>query len=187
MDEIGPARESASRSRPARATAHPVRGRRLPGAIPIARLASRTAPRGAGQLAGLARTGSVEELRTAKRTLVVSFRRDGRPVATPVWAAYAGGVLYVRSERSSGKAKRLRRDARVLLAPCSARGRPLGRAIEAHGFLVAGEDEPAAERALAERYGPGRELFERAMDAMGVDMCYLRLEPGAWAHEHRPG
>lgn len=187
MEQSGAARESAPRSRSARAAAHPVRGRRLPGAIPMARLASRMAPRGAGELAGLARTGSLEELRAAKRTLVVSFRRDGRPVPTPVWAAYAGGVFFVRSERSSGKAKRLRRDARVLIAPCSARGRPLGRAIEAHGFLVAGEQEPDAQRALAERYGLGRELFERAMDVLGIDMCYLRLEPGAWDEEPPPG
>jgi hypothetical protein len=30
------------------------------------------------------------------------------------------------------------------------------------------------------RYGLGRALFERAMDVMRVDMCYLEITPGAW-------
>jgi PPOX class probable F420-dependent enzyme len=170
-----------SAPRPARPGAHPVSARRLPAAIPLARLAARTAPRAAGELARCARTGSLQDLRAAKRTLVVSFRRDGTPVPTPVWAAHAGGVLYVRSERSSGKLKRLRNDARVLLAPCTARGRPLGPPLEAHGYLLARADEPVAERALAARYGLGRELLERTMDLLRIEMCYLRLEPGAWA------
>ena len=41
-------------------------------------------------------------------------------------------------------------------------------------------EEAIAERALAGRYGLGRELFERAMDVLRVDMCFLELTPGAW-------
>jgi len=149
----------------------------------MARLAARTAPSGARRIALAPRVGSPAEIRGAKRTLVVTFRRDGRPVATPVWAAYADGAFHVRSERSSGKLKRLRNDARVLLAPCTVRGKPLGPPLEAHGFLVAREDELSAERALAESYGLGRECFERAMDVMCIEMCYLRFEPGAWEGE----
>lgn len=175
------AEQPAPAPRPARPGAHPVSARRLPGAIPLARLAARTAPSGAHRIAMAPRIGSLEEIRATKRTLVVTFRRDGTPVPTPVWAAYAGGALYVRSERSAGKLKRLRNDPRVLLAPCTARGRPLGSPLEAHGFLVALEDEPAAERALAERYGLGRECFERTIDIMRIEMCYLRLEPREWA------
>ncbi len=164
----------------ARPGAHPVVARRLPAAVPLARLAARTAPRATRTIAEVARSGSIEELRAAKRTLLVTFRRDGRSVPTPVWAVYYGGALYVRSERASGKLKRLRNDARVLLAPCTARGKPLGAPLEAHGFVVSRAQEPAAERALVERYGFARECFERTMDILRIEMCYLRLEPGAW-------
>jgi uncharacterized protein len=173
--------EPTSTPSAARPGARPVPGRRLPGAVFLARLAARAAPSGARRIALAPRVGSPAEIRAAKRTLVVTFRRDGTPVPTPVWAAPAGGSLYVRSECDSGKLKRLRNDSRVLLAPCSARGRPLGSPLEAHGFVVASEEEPAAERALAERYGFARECFERTVDLMRVEMCYLRLEPGAWA------
>jgi PPOX class probable F420-dependent enzyme len=146
-------------------------------------MAARTAPRGLLEAATAARTGSLEELARAKRTLLISYRRDGTPVPTPVWAAPAGGVLYVRSERSSGKVKRLRNDPRLLLAPCTLRGEPLGAPLEARGRVLEPAEEALAERALARRYGIGRALFERAMDALRVDMCFLELTPGAWEGE----
>jgi PPOX class probable F420-dependent enzyme len=172
----------------ARAGARPVPGRRLPAALALARLAARTAPRGAREIAEAPRTGSLEDLGHCKRTLLVTYRRDGRPVPTPVWAAPApadgaggaGGVLYVRSERGSGKVKRVRRDARMLIAPCTAQGKPLGAPLEARARVLGAEEEPLAEWALAIRYGRGRELFERAMDLLRVDMCYLEITPGAW-------
>ena len=154
----------------ARPRARPLPGRRLPGAIALARMAARGAPR----------TGSLADCGSAKRTLLVSYRRDGTPVPTPVWAAPAGRDLYVRSERGSGKVKRLRGDARVLLAPCTARGRPLGAPLEASAEVLGPDEELDAERVLARRYGLGRALFEQAMDLMRVDMCYLKLTPGPW-------
>jgi PPOX class probable F420-dependent enzyme len=146
----------------------------------LARLAARSAPQGAREITRAPRTGSPTEIARFKRALLVTYRRDGTTVPTPVWAAPAGGVLYVRSERGSGKVKRLRRDPRLLVAPCTVRGAPLAAPFEASGRVLDGEDERVAERALATRYGLGRELFERAMDLMRVDMCYLGITPGAW-------
>jgi uncharacterized protein len=167
--------------RSARPSARPVAGRRLPAALPGARLAARTAPSGARLIDRQPRTGSVEQVAAFKRALLVSYRRDGTPVPTPVWAAPHEGRLYVRSERASGKLKRLRNDDRVLIAPCTVRGRPLGAPFEARATLLEGERELLAERALAARYGFGRELFERTMDLLRVDMCFLEITPGAWA------
>jgi uncharacterized protein len=164
----------------ARPGARPIPGRRLPGALPGARMAARTAPRGAGEVVHAPRTGSVEDVRAHKRALLVTYRRNGTPVPTPVWAAEADGRLYVRSERASGKAKRLRRDPRMLVAPCTVRGKPLGAPFEATAGMLPAELEPHAERALAGRYGLGRALFEWAMDRLRVDMGYLEITPGAW-------
>ncbi len=166
----------------ARAGARPVAGRRLPAALPSARFAARTAPSGARLIGDQPRTGTIEEVGRCKRALLVTYRRDGTPVPTPVWAALGDGVLYVRSERSSGKVKRLRRDSRMLVAPCTVRGEPLGAPFEASARVLGGEEEELiAERTLAARYGLGRELFERAMDLIRVDMCYLEITPGEWS------
>lgn len=169
-----------SKTQVARPGAHPVPGRRPPGALPGARLAARTAPKGARTITEAPRVGSVMDVQAHKRALLVTFRRDGTPVPTPVWAAEADGRLYVRSERTAGKIKRLRRDSRVLLAPCTVRGKPLGSPFEATARMLPPQEEPVAERALARRYGLGRALFEWTFDRMRIDMCYLEIEPGAW-------
>ncbi|MCW2970435.1 MAG: class putative F420-dependent enzyme [Solirubrobacterales bacterium] len=168
------------RSTSVRPGARAVPGRRLPAALPMARLAARMAPHGAHETADAPRTGSLDDVGRSKRALLVTYRRDGTPVPTPVWAARAGSVLYVRTERGSGKVKRLRRDPRLLVAPCTMQGKPLGPPLEASATVLAGEEERAAEQALATRYGRGRELFEHAMDLMRIDMCYLRVTPGSW-------
>jgi len=142
-------------------------------------MAARGAPGGARTIGQAPHTGTIEQVAACKRALLVTYRRGGTPVPTPVWAAAADGRLYVRSERSSGKVKRLRNDPRLLVAPCTVRGRPLGDPLEASARVLAPEQELLAERALAQRYGLGRELFERAMDLLRVDMCFLELTPGA--------
>ncbi|MEA2152651.1 MAG: uncharacterized protein QOI18_884 [Solirubrobacteraceae bacterium] len=164
----------------ARPGAHPVPGRRLPAALLAARLAARSAPRGAGAIGRAPRTGTIAQVAACKRALLVTYRRDGTPVPTPVWAAIAAGRLYVRSERSSGKVKRLRNDGRLLVAPCTVRGKPLGAPLEARARVLPTAQETIGERALAQRYGLGRELFERAMDLLRVDMCFLEVTPGPW-------
>jgi hypothetical protein len=164
----------------ARRWARPVSGRRLPAALFTARLAARGAPPGARTIGDHPRTGSIEQIGACKRALLVTYRRDGTPVPTPVWAAAADGRLYVRSERASGKVKRLRNDRRLLVAPCTVRGKPLGMPLEATAKVLAPEQEPHAERALARRYGLGRALFEGTMDVLRVDMCFLEITPGAW-------
>jgi PPOX class probable F420-dependent enzyme len=171
----------ATGSPAARPRARPVPGRRLPAALPSARLAARTAPRGAREIPLQPRAGSLAQIADCKRTLVVTYRRDGTAVPTPVWAAEHDGLLYVRSERAAGKVKRLRRDPRMLIAPCTVRGKPLGAPLEATGRLLdSAGDELRAERTLAGRYGLGRAIFEATMDLLRVDMGYLEITPGAW-------
>ena len=70
-------------------------------------------------------------LELSKYLNLESFRKNGQSVRTPVWFAGdppsgAAQRLYVYSEADSGKAKRIRRDSRVRVAPCSVRGKLLG-------------------------------------------------------------
>ncbi len=82
---------------------------------------------------------------------VTTFRRDGTPVATPVWCAGEEGFLFVFSEANSGKVKRIRRDPHVRVAPCSARGKPQGEAVDGDAAIV--EETEKAEALLASKYG----------------------------------
>lgn len=85
---------------------------------------------------------------------LVTFRRSGAGVATPVWFALRDGRLFVFSEARAGKVKRLRNDARARFAACGVRGRVHGDWHEARARVV---EDPAREReayaALRAKYG----------------------------------
>jgi uncharacterized protein len=161
----------------ARPRAHPVPGRRPPAERLLTRIAARFPAPGMREIAGAPLAPPPAHL--GRHALLVSFRRDGSPVPTPVWAAPAGGRLYVRTARSSPKVARLRRDPHALIAPCTARGKPLGPPFEARARVLGPEEEPLAERALSGFYGRGRALFEWWVDVLRVDMCYLELDPAS--------
>jgi PPOX class probable F420-dependent enzyme len=89
----------------------------------------------------------------AEYVSLTTFRRSGAAVATPVWAAPDGGTLVVWTRADSGKVKRLRHTARVLVAPCDVRGRLTGPAVEGVASFVDPAGWPAALAALRRRYG----------------------------------
>src|SRR5690349_17217400 len=68
---------------------------------------------------------------TGTHILLVTYKRDGTPVPSPVWFARDGDELFVWTEINAFKAKRLRRDERALIASCSPRGVPRGAPIAA--------------------------------------------------------
>lgn len=77
--------------------------------------------------------------------LLTTYRRNGRPVPTPVSIAVDGDRAVVRTFEKAGKTRRLRNDASVAVAPCSWRGTPTGPAIRATArFLDGGESRRAA-------------------------------------------
>jgi PPOX class probable F420-dependent enzyme len=93
-------------------------------------------------------------LDTAHYVSLVTFRRNGRAVATPVWHAEHDGRLYVFTEAASGKVKRLRREPKVRLAPCDVRGRVQGEWSEGRARIVTeSETEAAGYAALSRKYG----------------------------------
>jgi uncharacterized protein len=79
---------------------------------------------------------------------LITYRRDGRPVTTPVWSAPLHDKLYVITAKSTGKARRVRATGRVTFAPSTMNGgRILGEWQEGTGRIV--EDEPRRSEALA--------------------------------------
>ena len=92
---------------------------------------------------------------------LATFRRSGVAVETPVWFAAHAGRLYVFSEGAAGKVKRLRANASIRVAACSARGRPKGAWLPGRARRV---EDPAtvaaAYRALRRKYGLQMKLLD---------------------------
>ncbi|GAA2000414.1 PPOX class F420-dependent oxidoreductase [Nakamurella flavida] len=89
--------------------------------------------------------------------LLTTFRKDGRAVPTPVWAAPGvgdlAGELLVWTNPNAGKVKRIRRSGHVLVQPCDRRGRPVGRGVPATARVLAPHDAPAVLDAIRGKYG----------------------------------
>ena len=51
-----------------------------------------------------------DRLGAGKYLLLTSYRKNGTPVATPVWVVRDGEHLAIWTERHAGKVKRIRRD-----------------------------------------------------------------------------
>lgn len=96
---------------------------------------------------------SIASLAAGKYLSLTTFRRDGTPVATPVWLVRDGDALLVVTQADSGKAKRLRNDARVLLAPCDARGNLKGEQVEGTATLQDAVDTARTAQLIEARYG----------------------------------
>src|SRR4051794_19575166 len=84
---------------------------------------------------------------------VTSFKRDGSPVATPVWFVSDRGRLFALTDRDSAKVRRMRRDPRVLVASCRADGKLRGEAFSARvEVLTVTADLDRVQRLLRHRY-----------------------------------
>ena len=104
-------------------------------------------------------------LQINKYVSLESFRTNGQGVRTPVWFAAdpvdaAPKTLYIYSTADSGKAKRIRRNSRVRIAPCDMRGHLLGDWIEARAEIVGGEEARRGIRLLKTKYKPWKQLLD---------------------------
>ena len=91
-----------------------------------------------------------------KYVSLVTFRRDGTSVATPVWFAAMGDEFGVITETNVGKVKRIRNNAQVTVQVCDMSGKVSSDApvLSATARLVTGEDAVRVRKAVGKKYGP---------------------------------
>lgn len=94
---------------------------------------------------------TTSQLASEQFVSITTFKRDGTPVATPVWVAGENGSLLVISEADSWKVKRIRRNGHIRIAPCGARGALRGEPIDADATI--NDDTSTVEELLAQKYG----------------------------------
>ncbi len=112
---------------------------------------------------------------SAQYVALTTYRRDGTPVTTPVWAASEGTSLYLFSNAKAGKVKRLRNSSRAAIAPCTAIGKVTGAQLPAEAFNLASDQMPKVWRLLTKKYGMAARLFMAYDRARAL----LRMQPSA--------
>ncbi|WP_069169576.1 PPOX class F420-dependent oxidoreductase [Streptomyces griseus] len=97
---------------------------------------------------------TLQDFSRSEYVSLTTYRKDGTPVATPVWAAAEDGVLYIWTRTDSWKVKRLRRDSRVRVTVCDVRGRIAEGAPSAEGTarLLDATETAAVRKVLARKY-----------------------------------
>lgn len=83
---------------------------------------------------------------------LTTFKRDGSPVATPVWFVQEGARLLIVTDGASGKVKRLRHNPAVRVALCTASGRLRSRLVAGTAEVLPESGVKAAERLIARKY-----------------------------------
>ncbi|MFE3187961.1 PPOX class F420-dependent oxidoreductase [Nocardia sp. NPDC059240] len=94
-----------------------------------------------------------EPLGKANYVQLTTFKKDGTPVGTPVWAVLDGAKLYVWTVTDSWKVKRIRRNPQVTVQPCDVRGNTRGEVLKGSAQIL---DAPGSARVrdlIKRRYG----------------------------------
>ncbi|MEE3853330.1 PPOX class F420-dependent oxidoreductase [Gordonia sp. LSe1-13] len=85
---------------------------------------------------------------------LTTFRKDGTPKPSPIWAAMDGDRMVVWTETDSWKVKRLRRDSRVLVQACDARGKKTrGEVVEGTGEVLDAAGTERVRELIRRKYG----------------------------------
>ena len=104
-------------------------------------------------------TASAISLEQARFIALVTFRRNGTPVSTPVLFVPDGGRLLVRTAHGTGKLKRIAHTPEVLVVPCDSRGRGLGVPVHGRARILGEEAVPETLSRLHDRHPVAGRLF----------------------------
>jgi PPOX class probable F420-dependent enzyme len=84
-----------------------------------------------------------------------TYRRNGQPVATPVWFTIDDDnkMIYVVTRTETGKVKRLRNNSKVRIVSCGMRGQPKGEWLDGKATFATPEQLEIALKQRNEKYG----------------------------------
>lgn len=106
-----------------------------------------------------------------------TFRKSGAGVKTPVWFVQDAGSLFVRTDATSAKVKRIRNNPQVSIAPCKVDGAVLGDWIKATARIVNDEAiDRKVDRLLTKKYGVLKFLFGLAAAIQGRKYTIIEVK-----------
>lgn len=119
----------------------------------------------------------IDRLAAGQYVSLVTYRKDGTAVPTPVWVSRDGDKLYVWTQADSGKVKRIRNRGHIMVAPCDARGRLQGEPVDAAARILDDPAEIARVQKLHQgKYGVVFRLFRAAGGVFRRGKDYAGIE-----------
>jgi PPOX class probable F420-dependent enzyme len=96
------------------------------------------------------------EIHGQKYISLTTFRKTGAGVPTPVWFGEENGKIYVMTRHDMGKAKRIRNNPGVKVAPCTIRGKVTGPDFAATARILPPEEHKSARQTINRKYWMAR-------------------------------
>ena len=103
---------------------------------------------------------SAKQFSGAKYISLESYRKNGEAVKSPVWVVEEGGVVYVRTDPTSWKAKRIRKNPRVRIAASDMRGKVTGQWVDGEARFIEGPEADRKIELFKKKYGAGLRLTD---------------------------
>jgi uncharacterized protein len=83
---------------------------------------------------------------------LITFRKSGVAVPTPVWFVELNGKLYVKTRNDSGKYKRIRNNPQIKVAPCNMRGTITGPELSGRARVLPSDQWSAPTKVMHRKY-----------------------------------
>jgi PPOX class probable F420-dependent enzyme len=115
------------------------------------------------QAATVSATGSIDSLKGRKYCVLVTYKKDGTPMPSPLWFGVGDGKVYAESGANDWKIKRIGNNPQVRVAPCNSRGVPKGAPFTGTARILSGPDAEAADHFIQANYGWYRTVYERLL------------------------
>ncbi|AKS35546.1 PPOX class F420-dependent oxidoreductase [Mycolicibacterium goodii] len=116
-----------------------------------------------------------------RQIVLVTFKRSGQAVPSPVNHGVADGKLYLRTDASTAKVRRIRHNPDVIVVPCNLRGRPAGPVVAGVARVLPESEQARADAAIAANWSLPMKIFERSLDrgsqTFGITMAFIEISP----------
>ncbi|WKG06472.1 PPOX class F420-dependent oxidoreductase [Mycolicibacterium sp. HK-90] len=116
-----------------------------------------------------------------RQIVLVTYRKSGEAVPSPINHGIADGKLYVRTDASTGKVKRIRNNPNVVVVASNLRGRPAGPVVAGVARILPEAEHAHADAVIAANWSAPMKLLERGLDVssqtLGVPMAFIEITP----------
>jgi PPOX class probable F420-dependent enzyme len=123
---------------------------------------------------------AIGQFAKAKYLSLETFRKTGVGVRTPVWFAQdparQATMFYLYTLPDSGKAKRIRNNPKVRVAPCNMRGDLHGAWVEARARICEGDEAAKGQSLLIQKYGLAKRIGDFFSRLRGRAQIVLAIE-----------
>jgi PPOX class probable F420-dependent enzyme len=111
----------------------------------------------------------------SKYISIETYKKNGTGVRTPVWFVIYQGLMYFRTDKKSGKVKRLKNNPHVKIAPCDIRGNITKEWLDGKAHFANSEESSIAYAMIGKKYGVRAKLVRIVNKIRGKSPLVLAI------------